>query len=456
MPSALRRVLPVLALAACLPAQSRAAGRVIVPVTSRGAAAIPSYVSPAAGLRLGSGLGSNALPSLPAVTGLQGLEVPDLGLPLPAPTLAAPDLPSEASAPETDKEGTGLAAAVRSAVQGKGKEADLRSAVGADLVTQPAADTPGESQQDWAGRSFEKLRGGSPVEAQVSEVEPSLGGPGSGNPTADARLEAPDTALSSPVRPEPAAPSKSKAADFLDSHPRLKEVLLSGLEAFGPLIGTAFFMGTVYLSFTYLPLMAAIATIPLTIMLMAKPMDAFHRFQDARLEARYADERPEPAPKPEVPPAPEVPPTPELPPVETPQPAPQDPVPSPAPRLSPDARLITGALLRREAEKAGERAGSIDPEARLVEARIDLEDPSSHWVFVFHAKGRVITVWQKRIGVKRLKGPAGRTLETVRLSYMGRLEDAAAKAVLRDPGARLKTGRIVRTPRGARYELVER
>ncbi|MBI5883691.1 MAG: hypothetical protein HZB91_11380 [Elusimicrobia bacterium] len=460
------RPILILAVAACIPAWTWAGPRVAVPAVTRGTGyAIPSYVSGAAmvGTRFNPSL--NGVPSLPVGTGLQGLGAPQVGL---------PSLPAEAALLESKETGkpAGLVDAVKTAVQSEAPAgSDLRSTLDAESLETPKTDAPAEAQQDWAERSFEKLKGGNaPVPVSITEVGPSVNP--SGLSAADPKSADPSASLPKPS--EPAVSAKGKAATFLDSRPRLKESLLMGLELFGPLIGTAFFGAAIYLSFTYLPLFAAIGAIPLTIQLMAKPMAAFHRFQDARLEQRYAEDRGK-FPAPEIPgeelPGDQTPPATD--PVETPQPAPSEPVEPPQPvppappaeepgeaapaaRLSQDARMITGPALRREAEKAAARAARIDPAARLVEARIDLEDASSHWVFVFHSKDRVITVWQKRIGVKPLKGARVRTLETRRLSHMGKLENVMAQARRQDPDMRFETARIVRTRDDARYDLVER
>ncbi|HXT00804.1 MAG TPA: hypothetical protein VN915_09040, partial [Elusimicrobiota bacterium] len=99
-------------------------------------------------------------------------------------------------------------------------------------------------------------------------------------------------------------------------------------------------------------------------------------------------------------------------------------------RLPAEAREADSAALVKAKAEAQERARRLAPDARLVGVAINLQDPRSHWIFVFRSdkKRQELTVWTKRVAVRPLgfrpaKAP---TLHETRLAAMGSLERAHA------------------------------
>ncbi|MDP3542182.1 MAG: hypothetical protein Q8T11_06880 [Elusimicrobiota bacterium] len=99
-------------------------------------------------------------------------------------------------------------------------------------------------------------------------------------------------------------------------------------------------------------------------------------------------------------------------------------------RFPADAREATSAAMLAAKAEAQARARALAPDARLVSVAINLEDPRSHWIFIFRSDKRneELTVWTKRVGVRKLgfrptKAP---TLWDTRLGEMGPLDRAYA------------------------------
>lgn len=72
-------------------------------------------------------------------------------------------------------------------------------------------------------------------------------------------------------------------------------------------------------------------------------------------------------------------------------------------QLPADARKMDAEALSAGKAKAQARARKKAPDARLVRVTINLDDPRAHPVYVFHSRktGQILTVWEKRIGVKK-------------------------------------------------------
>ncbi len=99
-------------------------------------------------------------------------------------------------------------------------------------------------------------------------------------------------------------------------------------------------------------------------------------------------------------------------------------------RFPAEAREATSAAMLAAKAEAQERARALAPDARLVSVAINLEDPRSHWIFIFRSDKRNVelTVWTKRVAVRQLgfrptKAP---TLWDTRLGAMGPLDRAYA------------------------------
>ncbi|PIR15850.1 MAG: hypothetical protein COV48_12085, partial [Elusimicrobia bacterium CG11_big_fil_rev_8_21_14_0_20_64_6] len=99
-------------------------------------------------------------------------------------------------------------------------------------------------------------------------------------------------------------------------------------------------------------------------------------------------------------------------------------------RFPADAREATTAAMLEEKAKAQERARALVPDARLVSVAINLDDPRSHWIFIFRSdkSNRDLTVWTKRIAVRELgfRSTKAPTLWDTRLGAMGPLDRAYA------------------------------
>ena len=82
--------------------------------------------------------------------------------------------------------------------------------------------------------------------------------------------------------------------------------------------------------------------------------------------------------------------------------------------LPEDAQGADGKSLLALKAQAQARARAISPDARLVKVAINLDDPRSHWIFIFRSdKSRTeMTVWTKRIETKRLR-PGTRRIPTL-------------------------------------------
>ncbi len=104
-------------------------------------------------------------------------------------------------------------------------------------------------------------------------------------------------------------------------------------------------------------------------------------------------------------------------------------------RLKPaDARDLKPADLLNAKQQAQERARRLAPDARLVSAAINLDDARAHWIFVFYSatKKRQITVYERRVAVKRWpKGRSKSVLWNPRLAAGARLEEAYAQVKAR-------------------------
>lgn len=116
--------------------------------------------------------------------------------------------------------------------------------------------------------------------------------------------------------------------------------------------------------------------------------------------------------------------------------------------LPEDARGADGKSLLALKADAQARARQVAPDARLVKVAVNLDDPRSHWIFIFRSdKNRTeLTVWTKRIQEKRLR-PGTRRIPTL---YDTRLEKvssvAAAYAALKAAKPGLKPQRLELTP----------
>jgi hypothetical protein len=99
-------------------------------------------------------------------------------------------------------------------------------------------------------------------------------------------------------------------------------------------------------------------------------------------------------------------------------------------RFPAEAREATSAAMLDAKAEAQARARALAPDARLVSVAINLEDPRSHWIFIFRSDKRnaELTVWTKRVAVRQL-GPRALkapTLWDTRLGEMGALDRAYA------------------------------
>ncbi|MCR4295298.1 MAG: hypothetical protein NUW21_07165, partial [Elusimicrobia bacterium] len=116
--------------------------------------------------------------------------------------------------------------------------------------------------------------------------------------------------------------------------------------------------------------------------------------------------------------------------------------------LPEDARGADGkALLVLKAE-AQARARALAPDARLVRVAINLDDPRSHWIFIFRSDARreELTVWTKRIETKRLR-PGTRRVPTLHDSRLAKVAPvAAAYAALKAAKPGLKPVRLELIP----------
>ncbi len=117
-------------------------------------------------------------------------------------------------------------------------------------------------------------------------------------------------------------------------------------------------------------------------------------------------------------------------------------------RLPAEAREASPEALVAAKAEAQERARRLAPDARLVSVAIDLEDPRSHWIFVFRSdkSRRELTVWTKRVGVRSLgfrpvKAP---TLWDTRLESVGGLDKAYA--ALKRAAPRFRPARVEADP----------
>ncbi|MDX6770287.1 MAG: hypothetical protein SF051_12200 [Elusimicrobiota bacterium] len=117
-------------------------------------------------------------------------------------------------------------------------------------------------------------------------------------------------------------------------------------------------------------------------------------------------------------------------------------------RLPSEAREASPEALVAAKAEAQERARRVVPDARLVSVAIDLEDPRSHWIFVFRSdeSRREITVWTKRVGVRRLGFRAAKapTLWDTRLESVGGLDKAYA--ALKAAAPRFRPARVEADP----------
>jgi len=99
-------------------------------------------------------------------------------------------------------------------------------------------------------------------------------------------------------------------------------------------------------------------------------------------------------------------------------------------RFPAEAREATSAAMLAAKAGAQERARAIAPDARLVSVAINLDDPRSHWIFIFRSDKRneELTVWTKRVAVRKLGPRATKapTLWDTRLGAMGPLDRAYA------------------------------
>lgn len=106
--------------------------------------------------------------------------------------------------------------------------------------------------------------------------------------------------------------------------------------------------------------------------------------------------------------------------------------------LPEDARGADGRSLSVLKAEAHERARRLAPDARLVRVAINLDEDNAHWTFVFRSdkKRSELTVWTKRIGVKRLAPNARRaaTLGDERLAEVAPVAAAYAALKKAKPG----------------------
>ncbi len=116
--------------------------------------------------------------------------------------------------------------------------------------------------------------------------------------------------------------------------------------------------------------------------------------------------------------------------------------------LPEDARGADGkALLVLKAE-AQARARALAPDARLVRVAINLDDPRSHWIFIFRSDARreELTVWTKRIETRRQR-PGTRRVPTLHDSRLEQASSvAAAYAALKAAKPGLKPVRLELIP----------
>lgn len=116
--------------------------------------------------------------------------------------------------------------------------------------------------------------------------------------------------------------------------------------------------------------------------------------------------------------------------------------------LPEDARGADGKSLLALKAQAQARARALAPDARLVKAAINLDDPRSHWIFVFRSdKSRTeLTVWTKRIETKRLR-PGTRRIPTLNDARLAKVAPvAAAYAALKAAKPGLKPVRLELIP----------
>ncbi|MFH2202136.1 MAG: hypothetical protein ABIJ96_03390 [Elusimicrobiota bacterium] len=97
--------------------------------------------------------------------------------------------------------------------------------------------------------------------------------------------------------------------------------------------------------------------------------------------------------------------------------------------LPADARSMKAETLAQAKAKAQIRARRIAKDARLVRVAINLNNPSSRWIFIFHSpkKKKILTVYSKRIVVKPQGKSPLRTKQTLwnsRLASIRSIEDA--------------------------------
>jgi hypothetical protein len=108
--------------------------------------------------------------------------------------------------------------------------------------------------------------------------------------------------------------------------------------------------------------------------------------------------------------------------------------------LPEDARGADGRSLRALKTDAEARARRLAPDARLIRAAINLDEPNAHWMFVFRSdKSRAeLTVWTKRIQTRRLP-PRARPAATLSDEALGAVAPiAAAYAALKKAKPGLK------------------
>ncbi|MBI2787558.1 MAG: hypothetical protein HYX59_02645 [Elusimicrobia bacterium] len=116
--------------------------------------------------------------------------------------------------------------------------------------------------------------------------------------------------------------------------------------------------------------------------------------------------------------------------------------------LPEDARGADGKSLLALKAQAQARARAISPDARLVKVAINLDDPRSHWIFVFRSdKNRTeLTVWTKKIETKRLR-PGTRRIPTLNDARLAKVDPVAvAYAALKAAKPGLKPVRLELVP----------
>ncbi|MBI3551515.1 MAG: hypothetical protein HY077_03285 [Elusimicrobia bacterium] len=96
--------------------------------------------------------------------------------------------------------------------------------------------------------------------------------------------------------------------------------------------------------------------------------------------------------------------------------------------LPADAREVGLDAMFEAKVKAQARARAIAKSAQLVSVALNLDDDRAHWIFIFHSKSRKITVYEKRVDVKRLKESEKPrpVLWNTRFKKAGTLEEAYA------------------------------